>query len=113
MTATPTGVIRAITCYTIDCADCGPDCWADFTPHFTSEDRLRRSLVNDHNWTYDNHGRWLCDQCTCQADCERDGHQWSEWQTSCSDDAVMHRWCDHCDAADEVLAAMLQNDGDA
>ena len=111
MTDTPTGVIRTRTCYTIDCADCGPECWHDFTPHFTSAERLCRSLFG-HGWTRDRHGRWLCEQCTHRADCERDGHRWSAWQPSCFDAEVMDRWCEHCGEDEATLAALLPGERD-
>lgn len=106
------GVIRAITCYTINCADCGENCWEDrdFTPHFTSENELRQR-VSDYGWTHDPHDRWLCDRCTQAADCVRDGHQWGEWELSPRDLGVVWRVCGHCGRADESLTALLPGGG--
>lgn len=111
--STTNGVIRAMTCYTIDCSDCGPDCWSDYSVHFTSEEDLRRGLVKDYGWTYDRHGRWLCEGCTSRADCQRDGHAWSEWSESSLDAEVMYRWCDRCSKCEDALAAMFPGGGGA
>lgn len=102
------GVVRAVMCYSIDCADCGPDCWDehDFIPTFASEVKLREALETNYGWTHDRHGRWLCIQCTRDADCARDGHQWPEWQPSCTDSGVLLRWCEHCAESEESLAAL-------
>jgi hypothetical protein len=100
------GAIRAITCYTINCSDCGEDCWEDWTPHFASESELRRQLLED-GWTDDQHRRWLCRRCTQSADCARDGHQWPEWATSALDSECVWRCCEHCDELEESLAALL------
>lgn len=92
------GEIRAVTCYLIDCSDCGEDCWTDYTVHFSSPEELRQILTKSFDWTFEEHGRALCEHCTKRADCARDGHQHGEWITHAG---VQWRYCDHCGGACE------------
>lgn len=103
--------IRTETCFVIDCADCGTDCWDDEgTPHFTSEEALRESVVKHYDWTLDKHGRALCRHCTAKADCEREGHLYSEWRLHHSDPEVQWRYCERCDSElEERFTAMAED----
>lgn len=98
-------MITQTACWEITCDECGEDMYADGdfgTPHYTSEDNALANIVPcgeecSASPSYELHRRGdrvLCVRHAHEADCERDGHRWGEWQPLGVGET---RSCKHCD----------------
>lgn len=69
--------------------------------HFENLAQARKALVDryepDRRWQIEDGKPILCSICVRREECERNGHQWSEWRdTHLMDGAVKDRDCEHC-----------------
>lgn len=84
--------IKAHTCHTIVCDDCGEDLQPgdEYIAHFPAADDARSSACDDYGWTQDG-DRDLCGHCTAVAVCAREGHQPEVYDANSN-----REWCKRC-----------------
>ncbi len=109
--------IRRVHCYVVTCDTCRTafdHTGADYIVHFDTPDEAI-SNVTEHGWTLTEAGDPMCDRCTADIRCARNGHDYSPWYPcACHGQIPEHavfgcglfRFCHDC--ADHETATLAQ-----